>query len=151
MKIFGLKYSWEAIATKNERPNIMQWQSTTGLQNFGTVEFHPIRNTSSNSITSSSFPNDNKDDDNTIQTSMTLQMTFVAPRAVSAMFRLGRGGGDGGRSNKDGGGGRGRSIARYVEQNLITKSLYKFRDVVLQNDLLLSANDSNNEIHQERH
>lgn len=102
MKFLGIRYSWEAVALKNERPRVMQWQSTTGLRNFGTVEFHPQTT--------------NYDDED--KTLMTLKMTFVAPRAVSAVFR------------KSG------RIASYVERNLISKSLLDFRDVVLKTDLL---------------
>lgn len=68
MKFLGIKYSFEAIALRNERPWVMQWKSTTGLQNFGTVEFHPKP-------------------ENPDTTTMKLTMAFVAPRPVSALFR----------------------------------------------------------------
>jgi uncharacterized membrane protein len=108
MKFLGIRYSWEAVALKNERPRVMQWQSTTGLRNFGTVEFHPR---------SSGGDDDDLENAQATTTLMTLKMTFVAPRAVSAMFR---------KSGK---------IASYVERNLITKSLHDFRDVVVRTDL----------------
>ena len=69
MKFMGIKYSWTAIALRNERPFLIQWQSTTGLQNFGTVKFLSQK------------------DDETHPTLMTMRMAFVAPRAAAAVFR----------------------------------------------------------------
>ena len=66
MKFMGLKYSWNAIATRNERPHTIQWKSTSGLQNFGRVKFHEF-------------------DEN--RTLMTLKMTLIAPRAAASLFR----------------------------------------------------------------
>ena len=68
MKFMGVKYSWMAVALRNERPDLIQWQSTSGLQNFGTVQFLP-RN------------------DSEKPTLMTMKMTFVAPRAAAGIFR----------------------------------------------------------------
>eukprot|EP00529_Nitzschia_sp_RCC80_P031549 CAMPEP_0113492492 /NCGR_PEP_ID=MMETSP0014_2-20120614/28105_1 /TAXON_ID=2857 /ORGANISM="Nitzschia sp." /LENGTH=357 /DNA_ID=CAMNT_0000386327 /DNA_START=112 /DNA_END=1185 /DNA_ORIENTATION=- /assembly_acc=CAM_ASM_000159 len=106
MKFLGIRYSFEAVAVRNERPRVMQWKSTTGLKNFGTVQFHPREDR-----------NENDNDNDNTTTLMTLTMTFVAPRAVSAVFR------------------KNTKIASYVERNLITKSLYDFRDVVVKTDL----------------
>lgn len=66
MKFLGLKYSWSAKAIENLRPSKMQWKSTSGLANFGTVTF------------------EQKDDE---KTTMTLKMTLVAPRAAAAVFK----------------------------------------------------------------
>jgi uncharacterized membrane protein len=96
MKAMGVKYSWTAVSTAMEPPNVIAWKSTSGLQNFGRVEFH------------STSP------DTTI---MNLQMMFLAPRAVSALFR---------KSNK---------LAKFAEQHMIRASLEEFREVVLQNDV----------------
>lgn len=68
MKFMGIKYSWTAVALKNERPHVIQWQSTSGLRNFGIVQFLP-QNDAEN------------------PTLMTMKMTFVAPRAAAAVFR----------------------------------------------------------------
>ena len=68
MKFLKVKYSWTAIALKNQRPCVIQWQSTSGLQNFGIVEFIPS-------------------DDENYPTLMTMKMAFVAPRAAAAVFR----------------------------------------------------------------
>jgi uncharacterized membrane protein len=67
----GLKYSWEAIALKNEPPHTIQWKSTSGLQNFGTVRF--------------------LQDDVAQPTLMTMKMTIEAPRAAAALFRRSNG------------------------------------------------------------
>lgn len=69
MRFLKLKYSWTAVALRNERPNVIQWQSTSGLRNFGTVEFKHNR------------------DDEKYPTLMTMRMTFVAPRAAASVFR----------------------------------------------------------------
>eukprot|EP00980_Cylindrotheca_fusiformis_P002232 scaffold517_cov119-Cylindrotheca_fusiformis.AAC.15 len=65
LKFLGFKYSWTATSLKNERPHTIQWKSTSGLANFGTVEFEEI------------------DQERTI---MTLTMTLAAPRAVAVLF-----------------------------------------------------------------
>lgn len=70
-KMFGIKYSWKAVAVKNERPHTIQWKSTTGLRNEGIVRFYKKEGTSYEEG----------------PTLMTLKMAFVAPRAVSAIIR----------------------------------------------------------------
>jgi uncharacterized membrane protein len=67
VKFMGLSYSWTAVAVKYERPHTIQWKSTSGLQNFGTVKFHP-----------------KEDDNNTV---MNVSISFVAPRAASSLLR----------------------------------------------------------------
>jgi uncharacterized membrane protein len=57
--------SWNAISTRVERPNVIEWESTSGMKNFGRVDFEP---TSSGTL-------------------MTMTMTFCAPRAVAKLFR----------------------------------------------------------------
>jgi uncharacterized membrane protein len=71
VKYMGLKYSWEAIALKDEPPHTIQWKSTSGLQNFGTVRF--------------------LQDDVAQPTLMTMKMTIIAPRAAAALFRRSNG------------------------------------------------------------
>jgi uncharacterized membrane protein len=66
VKIMGLSYSWTAVAVKYERPHTIQWKSTSGLQNFGTVKFHP-----------------KEDNKNTL---MNVSISFVAPRAALALL-----------------------------------------------------------------
>ena len=69
MRFMGIKYSWTAIALRNERPSVIRWKSTSGLKNFGIVKFLP------------------QPDDSQYPTLMTMRMTFVAPRAAAAVFR----------------------------------------------------------------
>ena len=66
MVYLGIPFSWNAIVTKVEYPNTLEWESTSGMQNYGSVEFSAL--------------NDN-------QTYATMTMTFVAPRLVAALFR----------------------------------------------------------------
>uniref|UniRef100_A0A7S2HDW2 Coenzyme Q-binding protein COQ10 START domain-containing protein n=1 Tax=Helicotheca tamesis TaxID=374047 RepID=A0A7S2HDW2_9STRA len=88
----GLKFSWKAVSTTLKRPNCIAWESISGLKNMGKVDFVEINEESSK---------------------MTLSMTFLTPRIVSAMFR---------RSNK---------LASYVERAFIMETLVRFRDVVM--------------------
>ena len=61
----GLSFTWNAISTRIERPSLIEWESTSGMKNFGRVEFQ------------------SQGKDSTV---MTLTMTFVAPRLVAALF-----------------------------------------------------------------
>ncbi|VEU37167.1 unnamed protein product [Pseudo-nitzschia multistriata] len=70
-KMFGIRYSWTAVAVKNERPHTIQWRSVTGLRNEGIVRFYKREGK-----TYGQGP-----------TLMTLRMAFVAPRAVSGILR----------------------------------------------------------------
>jgi len=69
--MFGIRYSWTAVAVKNERPHTIRWKSVTGLRNEGIVRFYKKEGNAYNQG----------------PTLMTLRMAFVAPRAVSAMIR----------------------------------------------------------------
>ena len=103
IKMLGLSYSWTAIAVANERPHTIKWKSTSGLQNFGTVTFLP-----------SSNDDDNEGEDSDKKTTMTLSISFVTPRAVSALFR---------RSNK---------LTSVVRDKMLASSLVDFRDLVVE-------------------
>lgn len=65
MKFLGFKYSWTATSLRNERPHIIQWKSTSGLANFGTVVFEELDQE---------------------RTTMTLTMTLAAPKAAAGLF-----------------------------------------------------------------
>jgi uncharacterized membrane protein len=96
MKFLGFKYSWNSQAIKNERPHIIQWKSTSGLVNFGTVRF---------------------EEKESGQTTMTLAMTLVAPRAAAALFKKSTG------------------LQNFVEKKMISTSLHTFRDTVSETDV----------------
>ena len=97
LKFLGLKYSWTAVAVANERPNKIQWKSTSGVQNFGTVLFLDQENAE-------------------MPTIMKMKMTFVAPRAASALFR------------------RTTSFTNFVDAKMITSSMVSFRDFVVDTE-----------------
>jgi uncharacterized membrane protein len=63
----GLSFSWNSICTTLERPGCIEWESTSGMKNFGRIVFEELPE------------ND--------ETHVTLTMTFVAPRVVAALFR----------------------------------------------------------------
>ena len=73
MKIasFLLLPSWTANDTRIVRPNHIEWESTSGLKNMGSVTFFSQSSSSSNEIA----------------TKMTICFSFVAPRVVSSLFR----------------------------------------------------------------
>jgi uncharacterized membrane protein len=66
MVYMGIPFSWNAVITRVEHPNTLEWESTSGMQNYGSVEFSAL--------------NDN-------HTNVTMTMTFVAPRLVAALFQ----------------------------------------------------------------
>ncbi|CAJ1931760.1 unnamed protein product [Cylindrotheca closterium] len=100
LKFLGFKYSWSAISLKNERPTTLQWKSTSGLANFGTVVFTSM-------------------DDQT--TAMSLTMTLVAPRTVASLFR------------------KSKRLQEYIGEKMVATSLDSFRDIVLNEDAVVSA------------
>jgi len=113
-KMFGIRYSWTAVAVRNERPHIIQWRSVTGLRNEGIVRFRERKKTSNNKCNNNECNNNECNGGTTL---MTLHMVFVAPRAVSAILK------------------RSKKLSGYVEEKMIAKSLQGFRDIVLENDV----------------
>ena len=91
--------SWTAKDKRIARPNHIEWESTSGLKNMGSVSF-----LSQQSCNSSSSSNE------IIETKMTICFTFVAPRVVSSLFR---------RSGK---------LRKYTEEVLLGNMLSDFRD-----------------------
>jgi len=65
----GFRFSWDAVSTRLERPAVIEWKSTSGLRNFGSVRF-----TEGGTATAA-------------ETEMVLSLTFVAPRVIAALFR----------------------------------------------------------------
>jgi uncharacterized membrane protein len=39
MRYMGLSTSWEAVSKRLARPNLIEWESVSGLKNYGSVEF----------------------------------------------------------------------------------------------------------------
>lgn len=66
MKYMGVKFSWNSVVSNLDRPRALEWESTSGMKNYGSVNFIPL----------------DKD-----RTEVTMRMTFVAPRLVAALFR----------------------------------------------------------------
>ena len=63
----GLRFSWTANDTKIKSPSVIEWESTSGLKNVGSVVFTPSPSSDS--------------------THMKLSFTFVLPRVVSSLYR----------------------------------------------------------------
>jgi uncharacterized membrane protein len=68
LRYLGVRLSWNARNTKFERPNLIQWKSTSGMQNFGRVDFSPSK-------------------ENDAFTLMKMTMSFVIPGPVGRMFQ----------------------------------------------------------------
>ena len=96
MAFMGLNFTWNSIASRLERPHILEWKSTSGLKNFGRVDFSPI--------------GDNA-------TTVTMTMTFVAPRVLAGLFR------------------RSSALANAVQNRIIRTTLINFRDTVIRENL----------------
>ena len=69
VSIKNLRFSWTASDTSIIRPNRIEWQSTSGLRNMGSVDFTPQSSSSSTA------------------TEMTICFKFITPRVVSSLFR----------------------------------------------------------------
>jgi len=72
VSVQGLSFSWTANDTRISRPNLIEWESTSGLKNMGSVQF--TQQTQNNSESSEI-------------TEMKLRFTFVTPRVISSLFR----------------------------------------------------------------
>jgi len=70
----GLSFSWTANDTRISRPNLIEWESSSGLKNMGSVQF--TRQAQNNSESSE-----------IITTEMKLSFTFITPRVISSLFR----------------------------------------------------------------
>ena len=117
-----LTFSWIAKSTVLDRPRQIDWESTSGLRNRGSVKFVPLP---------MAVPVDDQQrvdgvdsDGGATNTLMTLSMTFVAPRIVAALVK---------RSDK---------ISRLVEDRMLEPTLVGFRRVVMEEDLGISHHDS---------
>ena len=102
----GFQFSWNAVSTRLERPYLIEWQSTSGLRNYGSVRFTEGATAAANGA----------DEDEPQQTEMVLSMKFIAPRVIAALFR---------RSSK----------IQDVMETMLTGTLLGFRDVVLEEDV----------------
>ena len=70
LQVLGVRYSWISIATTEDRPQVIEWESTSGLKNFGRVHIQPRVG-----------PHGEE------QSFLSMSMTFVPPRLVAAVFR----------------------------------------------------------------
>ena len=95
-----------------ERPHRIDWESTSGLQNMGSVRFEDI-------IRSSDEEDERDANGRVLKTRMTLSMKFIAPRIVASVLR---------RSDK---------ISSLMEDKMLQPTLEKFSQVV-SNDLQIA-------------
>eukprot|EP00970_Alexandrium_tamarense_P003040 scaffold436_cov188-Alexandrium_tamarense.AAC.23 len=68
----GMRFSWTARDKRIIRPNWIEWESTSGMKNSGSVEFIQLQSL---------------ENDGSTETEMKLCFTFVTPRIVSSLFR----------------------------------------------------------------
>ena len=69
----AFRFSWKSQVRKFERPNMIQWESTSGLKNIGRVVFTEHESKES--------------DGQDLNTDMLLEMKFVAPRVVASLMK----------------------------------------------------------------
>ena len=62
----AFRFSWKSKMTALERPSLIKWESTSGLKNYGQIEFNSLSEQ---------------------DTEMKLTMKFIAPRIVGSMMR----------------------------------------------------------------
>jgi len=108
-----IRYSWNSKVTRVERPYVIEWESTSGLKNMGVIEFVEVAvdmNDENTEIPSSD-----------VVTEMTMVMKFVAPTLVAKLFR------------------RSAKISAFMERRIVTPTLLKFRDIVMEKDLKMDV------------
>jgi len=103
-----LRYGWDAMLNRVERPNIIEWESTSGLKNIGMIEFSETM-VNDGSAGAGGYTG--------VLTDVTISFKFMAPRFVARVL---------GKSN---------GISAFVEQQILMPMLVKFRDVVMEKDL----------------
>jgi uncharacterized membrane protein len=71
MKWKKISFSWKSKVTKIERPNLIQWESTSGLKNKGEIIFMDLKNATD--------PNE--------KALVSLTLSFVTPRIVATLLK----------------------------------------------------------------
>lgn len=108
MKIGKLQYSWDSEVTRLEPPNVIEWESTSGLKNMGMIKF---TDTTAKEIDMSASAY------NGVLTDMTITFNFVTPRIVARVLR------------------KSKRISAFMEHKILLPTLYKFREIVMEKDL----------------
>jgi len=123
LKVLGVSYSWISVATKQDKVNyIIEWESVSGLKNFGRVQFdpHPFQpamgydKDENDTMLDNPQPTLTTRDEHAVGCHMTMTMTFVPPRLVAAVFRNSKG------------------LQHFMEQKLVGSSLKSFSDIVVE-------------------
>eukprot|EP00554_Chaetoceros_debilis_P011587 CAMPEP_0194127698 /NCGR_PEP_ID=MMETSP0150-20130528/60662_1 /TAXON_ID=122233 /ORGANISM="Chaetoceros debilis, Strain MM31A-1" /LENGTH=263 /DNA_ID=CAMNT_0038821641 /DNA_START=415 /DNA_END=1207 /DNA_ORIENTATION=+ len=151
MKWKKLSFSWKSKVINLQRPNVIEWQSTSGLPNRGKIIFtervnsrddndDDVESSSSSSLSSSvdtdmvltmTFTADDVESSSSsslsssVDTDMVLTMTFTAPRIVASVFR------------------KSDSIKALMEEKMLQPTLVSFRKIVMEEDLgmMIDADD----------
>lgn len=109
----NLQYTWNSQVTRVERPYIIEWESTSGLKNTGTIQFLEEQKSDRNDCS--------HETSSSIVTNMVISLKFIAPRLVASVFR---------RSNK---------LSAFMEVRILVPTLLKFRDIMMEKDLGMDA------------
>jgi uncharacterized membrane protein len=122
--IGGIRFGWNAVHTRLERPRAIEWESTSGLRNFGSVRFTDLGGgrTAEDEEEEEEEEEEATDEDDGRdggkgRTRMVLTMRFAFPRFAAGIFR------------------RSSRVQRYVEGTMLRATLENFRDVVMADDL----------------
>lgn len=111
------RFSWKSKVTTLNRPHRIDWESTSGLKNMGSVQFEDI-------IRGLDDEEEDRDENGyLIKTRMTLSMKFIAPRIVASALR---------RSDK---------ISYLMEDKMLQPTLDKFSQVVAEELRIVDKTD----------
>jgi hypothetical protein len=133
----GFRFSWDAIHTRLQRPTLIEWESTSGLKNYGQVRFDPIvtrkndhrhhhhtyhgsihhdlDESKNQTFTAPTITAAAADSSGSISASsnMTLTITFCPPSWLAFLMK------------------RSQQATKFVEERMLRTTLYNFCQVLL--------------------
>lgn len=116
-KARALSFSWKSRVTKFERPNCIEWESTSGLKNLGRITFIETEGPKPRRIMENDMSEEAVASTSKVNTEMILEMKFIAPRIVAGMMR------------------RSDAISSLMEDQMLEPTMTSFRRIVMEDDL----------------
>jgi len=111
----AFRFSWNSRVTNIVRPSLIEWESTSGLQNMGKIEF--TERNGNDEKNGNENENEYENGTDGVTTDMVLTMKFIAPRIVASMMR------------------RSDAISTLMEEKMLMPTLTNFRQIVMEQDL----------------
>lgn len=109
MKWKQITFSWTSKVTHFERPYRIRWESTSGLRNWGEIQFQSVQPT----YTSETTKIHDTRSHNPQTTLMNMSLTFVTPRIVASILK------------------RTDRISNFMEQRILLPTMINFRNVIM--------------------